>query len=277
MVAEIDESCGAIFADPTQYHQILMNLCTNAYHAMERNGGTMTIRLYQETLNSTSLLHEFSCKPGDYAHLVVEDSGDGIEQSIVDRIYDPYFTTKESGKGTGMGLAIVYGIIQGHNGAIRVVSKPGVGTAFHVFIPISGGEVEEQEESYGELVYGSEHILLVDDDEGLLLMAKTLLERIGYTVTTKGNATDAFAGFCESPEDYDLVITDQTMPGMTGIELAEKIFMVRPEMPIILSTGYSPAVSREKVLAMGIRELAFKPLAFDKLSRLIRQVIDQVH
>ncbi len=275
MVAEIDEKCSTIFADPTQYHQVLMNLCTNAYHAMEQKGGTMTIRLYQETMDSTVLLREFSCQPGEYAHLVVEDSGDGIDQSIVDRIYDPYFTTKESGKGTGMGLAIVYGIIQGHNGAIRVVSTPGVGTAFHVYFPISGGQTEKQKTSPEELVHGTEHILLVDDDDGLLLMIKTLLERIGYTVTSKINATDAFASFCDNPEGYDLVITDQTMPGMTGLELSEKIFLVRPEMPIILSTGYSPAVSREKVLGMGIKELAFKPLAFDKLSRLIRQVIDQ--
>ena len=275
IVADIDHTCGRIFADPTQYHQILMNLCTNAYHAMELKGGTMTIRLYQETLKETDLLREFNCKPGDYAHLAVEDSGEGIDQSIIDRIFDPYFTTKESGKGTGMGLATVYGIIQGHNGAIRVDSQPGDGTAFHVYLPISGRQVEKQEESHGELVYGSEHILLVDDDDGLLLMVKTLLERIGYTVTTKVSATEAFVSFCESPEDYDLIITDQTMPGMTGMELAEKVFLIRPEIPLILSTGYSPTVSRDKVLAMGIKELAFKPLAFDKLSRLIRQVIDQ--
>lgn len=275
IVAEVDEQCGTIFADPTQYHQILMNLCTNAYHAMEQKGGTLTIRLQQETLSSEALLHEFDCTPGEYAQLVVEDSGGGIDHNIVDKIYDPYFTTKESGKGTGMGLAIVYGIIQGHNGAIRVISKPGVGTAFHVFIPISSEQLEKQEESSGEIVQGNERILLVDDDTGLLFMAKTLLERIGYTVTTQSSAPDAFADFCISPDEYDLVITDQTMPSMTGLELAEKIFLVRPEIPIILSTGYSPAVSREKVLAMGIKELAFKPLAFDKLSQLVRQVLDR--
>lgn len=274
MVTEIDERCGTVFADPTQYHQIILNLCTNAYHAMEQKGGRLTIRLYQERLNSPSLLREFRCKPGEYAHLVVEDSGGGIERGIVDRIYDPYFTTKENGKGTGMGLAIVYGIIQGHNGAIRVISKPGVGTAFHVFFPIAGGDAAEKQESLEELVYGNEHILIVDDDAELLQMIENLLRRIGYQVTVKSSALEAFACFCNAPDQYDLIITDQIMPGMTGTELAQKIFMVKSKMPIILFTGYSSGVSRQKVLDMGIRELAFKPLAFDKLSRLVRQIID---
>ena len=274
IVTEVDDKCGLIFADPTQFHQILMNLCTNAYHAMEEKGGTLTIRLFQDTVKSKSLLREFHCEQGEYAHLVVADNGEGIDQDIVNMIFDPYFTTKESDKGTGMGLAIVYGIVRGHGGAIRVVSEKDNGCAFHVFIPIADGVEQRQEAVAGTLHYGRGRILLVDDEPELLLVMQSMLEQLGYEIAAVTGGTEALAGFCADPERFDLLITDQIMPEMKGTELAAKVLDIKPEMPIILCTGYSPAVSREKVLAMGIQELIFKPWAANDLSGVIRQLLE---
>ncbi len=275
IVAEIDDRCGVIFADPTQFHQVFMNLCTNAYHAMEENGGILTIRLYQETVKSKQLLEEFHCESGEYAHLVVADSGDGIDQDIINMIFDPYFTTKESGKGTGMGLAIVYGIIRGHGGAIRVITEKSKGCAFHVFIPTVDGVEQRQESAEGPLYYGRGHILVVDDEPELLMVMQVMLERLGYEVTSTTSATEALTSFCAEPERFDLMLTDQIMPELKGTELAAKVLDIKPEMPIILCTGYSPAVSRKKVLAMGIQELVFKPWAANDLSRIIRQLLER--
>lgn len=275
IVTEIDERCGVIFADPTQYHQVLMNLCTNAYHAMEDNGGVLTVRLYQEAVNSTQLLQEFHCEAGEYAHLIVADSGDGIDQGIINMIFDPYFTTKGSDKGTGMGLAIVHGIVRGHGGAIRVISEKSKGTAFHVFIPIVDGVEQRPESPAGPLYHGKGEILLVDDEPELLLVMRSMLERLGYDVTALTGGTEAYSRFCAEPDRYDLLITDQIMPEMKGTELADRILNIKPDFPIILCTGYSLAISREKVLAQGIQELVFKPWSVNDLSRIVRQLIER--
>jgi PAS domain S-box-containing protein len=275
IVHDIDQECGCIYADPTQYHQIIMNLCTNAYHAMESGGGVLSIRLRQESVVSRTHCLELDIIPGEYAHLAVEDSGPGIEKEHLERIFDPYFTTKEKGKGTGMGLAIVHGIVKGHGGAVCVEGGDGEGTAFHVYIPLADKQSVAQEKTFAELSYGSERILLVDDEELLLEMEKNMLELIGYHVTTANSSRKALQLFSEKPQEFDLVITDQTMPGMTGMELAEKILGLRPAIPIILCTGYSPNISKESVVALGIRELAFKPMALDELSDIIRRTLDR--
>lgn len=275
IVADVETSCGAIFADPTQYHQIVMNLCTNAYHALEDKGGKLTVKLHQQKVTSTSFLHNIQLQPGEYAYLTVGDSGDGIRQSNLNRIFDPYFTTKEEGKGTGMGLSIVHGIVKGHGGAIDVETKRGVGTTFHVFLPLADKEGERNENDFQDLTYGNERILLVDDEELLLEMVKDMLEMLGYHVAAEKSSTEALNRFCDNPKNFDLIITDQTMPDLVGTDLARRALRVRPDIPIILSTGYSPNISRDSVIALGIKELAYKPLSLDEMSAVVRRVIDQ--
>ncbi len=273
--SSLDPSCGAIFADPTQYHQIIMNLCTNAYHAMEENGGKLTVKLHQVKISNGTPLAELDLQPGEYAHLMIGDSGNGIHRSYLDRIFEPYFTTKEEGKGTGMGLSIVHGIVKGHGGDVDVETEPGVGTTFHVYIPLAGKKRKTKKKNFQGLIHGYEHVLLVDDEEPLLEMVKSMLEMIGYTVTTKNSSREAFAAFSNNPENYDLVITDQTMPDMVGTELARKMLKLRPDIPIVLCTGYSPNITKESVIALGIKELALKPLALDEMSAVVRRAIDQ--
>ncbi len=270
---DIDGDCGAILADPTQYHQIIMNLCTNAFHAMESCGGKLTIRLREERLEGPGLFSELEGRPGNYAHLSVGDSGSGIDQEHMEKIFDPYFTTKEKGKGTGMGLAIVHGIVKGHGGAVRVESRAG-GTVFHVYLPLAENSTVQQEEIFETLAYGSEHILLVDDEKMLLEMEKNMLELIGYRVTAMNSSQGALEYFCDHADEIDLVVTDQTMPGLTGMDLARRILSLKPEMPVILCTGYSPNISVESVKTIGIRNLAYKPLALEELSKIIRRTID---
>ncbi|MBM9604983.1 ATP-binding response regulator [Desulfopila inferna] len=274
IVQDIDPQCGAILADPTQYHQIIMNLCTNAFHAMEEKGGKLMIGLCREDVDYR-YYHDLGLKPGGYAHLIVEDNGYGIDKEHLEKIFDPYFTTKEKGKGTGMGLAIVHGIVKGHGGVIHVDRKDNEGTAFHVYLPLVNREGDQKEEPLDVLSYGSEHILLVDDEEPLLEMVKNMLELMGYQVTSCISSRDALHVFEQSPDTFDLVITDQTMPGMTGFELAGKILSIRTGMPIVLCTGYSPNISRKSIAALGIKELVLKPLALDEFSNVIRRAIDQ--
>ncbi|MEE4242023.1 MAG: response regulator [Desulfopila sp.] len=275
IVHDIDHECGCIFADPTQYHQIIMNLCTNAFHAMENSGGTLSIQLRQENIISKQHCLELAVNPGEYAHLTVEDSGAGIEEKHLERIFDPYFTTKEKDKGTGMGLAIVHGIVKGHGGAVCVESSSDKGAAFHVYLPLAKEQGAQKEKAFDELSYGSERILLVDDEKLLLEMEKDMLELIGYRVTAINSSPEALRLFSENPLEFDLVITDQTMPRMTGMELAEEMLRLRPATPIILCTGYSPNISKESVVSRGIRELAYKPLALEELSAIIRRTLDQ--
>jgi len=271
---DIDSDCGAVLADPTQYHQIIMNLCTNAFHAMESCGGKLTIRLREQWLEGDGLFDELEGRPGSYAHLSVADSGSGIDQKTMAKIFDPYFTTKEKGKGTGMGLAIVHGIVKGHGGAVRVESRADAGAVFHVYLPLAENSIAKQEEVFETLVYGSEHILLIDDEEMLLEMEKNMLELMGYRVTAMNCSRRALEYFCDHAGEVDLVVTDQTMPGMTGMDLARRILSLKADMPVILCTGYSPNISKRSVREIGIRNLAYKPLALEELSKIIRRTID---
>lgn len=272
IVHRIDKECGEIWADPTQYHQIIMNLCTNAFHAMEENGGELTVTLTRKYMEKRHISDDL--ESGFYVCLTVRDSGHGISHNDMEKIFDPYFTTKTREKGTGMGLSIVHGIVKGHGGFMEVESAEGKGSAFTVYLPVSSEGKCREERSFESLVYGNEHILIVDDEEQLLEMTKNMLEALHYTVDTESSSRNALKIFSQNPEGYDLVVTDQTMPDMTGTELAKKILHIRSNTPIILCTGYSPDITADKIRAMGIRELAFKPLALEEMSKIVRSALD---
>ncbi|SHO43481.1 PAS domain-containing sensor histidine kinase [Desulfopila aestuarii] len=263
-----------IVADPTQIHQVLMNICTNAFHAMEETGGTITISLKNITLERQNIVNEKNVLPGDFVKLSIRDTGPGISPAIQAKIFDPYFTTKSVGKGTGMGLAIAHGIISSYGGFIRCNSKIGEGSVFDIFIPVAD-HAEAVDESESPLPTGSknEHILFVDDEEPLAIMAKTMLERLGYHVTVRTSSLEALATFSNDPDAFDLVITDQTMPGMTGFDLARRMLQLRPLLPVILCTGFSTVISEEKVKSAGIKGFAMKPIEKKEIASLIRTVL----
>ena len=267
--------CGVIHADPTQIHQILMNLATNAYHAMEENGGILTISLRRKTLTKEDLVNASHAHPGEYVQLTVSDTGTGIEATIVDRIFDPYFTTKETGKGTGMGLAIVHGIVTTYGGLITCHSQPGEGTVFQVTLPILTEAVAESTAPLELPPLGTERILFIDDEKILANLTQTMLSRLGYSVTVRTSSIEALTTFKNQPEAFDLVITDQTMPGITGVDLARRMLQIRPGLPIILCTGYSNLISEDRVKGMGIKGFALKPLTKKDIAALIREVLDQ--
>ncbi|MDK9707160.1 MAG: PAS domain S-box protein [Desulforhopalus sp.] len=271
---DIDTNAGAILADPTQIHQIVMNLCTNAFHAMEQQGGTLTISLGKKQLTGEDLGANPHMQQGDFIQLSIRDTGTGIPLEIRERIFDPYFTTKEVGKGTGMGLATVHGIIQSYGGAITCDSRPGNGAVFHVILPAIEKYSTRDTDSSALALTGREHILLVDDEEILAEMSTIMLERLGYQVTTKTKSFEALTAFQNEPKRFDVVICDLTMPGMTGIDLSRRLLQIRPDLPIILCTGYSSLVSEEKVKSMGIRGFAMKPLTKNDIATLIRKILD---
>jgi PAS domain S-box-containing protein len=263
-------------ADPTEVHQLLINLCTNAAHAMEDKGGVLEIGLDDMTIDSDAVANPADLTPGRYLRVTVSDTGHGIDAATLERIFDPYFTTKEVGKGSGLGLAVVQGIVKRHQGAITVNSEPGVGTCFHVYLPkvesITAKEVHEEEEP---LPRGMERVLFVDDEEILVEMGKSILEWLGYEVSATTHSAEALELFRAGPDRFDVVITDYTMPHMTGIELAKEIMRIRSDVPVILCTGYSERISEEKVREMGIRELALKPLKMRDIAETVRMVLDK--
>ena len=271
---DIDTVTGLVFADPSQLNQILMNLCTNAFHAMEDTGGKLHILLKEVILSNEDLVHEPDVTSGTFIQLSIGDSGTGIAPTVIDKIFDPYFTTKETGKGTGMGLSMVHGIVKNYRGFISLYSEPGEGTVFHVFLPAIENEALTESEINDQIPIGKERILFVDDEEILTTMGKTMLERLGYHVTARNSSLEAFETFQNQSDKFDLVITDQTMPGMTGSDLSRRMLQIRPELPIILCTGYSTIISEEKAKAMGIKEFVFKPLTKKDLAKLIRKVLD---
>lgn len=273
---EVARDSELIDADPTQIHQIIMNLCTNAFHAMEENGGTLSVKLSAVTLTADDLVSEPDVRPGRYMRLSVGDTGTGIEPEIRKRIFEPYFTTKETDKGTGMGLAIVHGIVKNCAGFISCESRVGMGTVFHIHIPCLRGYVSASTGDKKEVATaGTERVLFIDDEPMLAEMNKVMLEKSGYAVTVQTSSREALATFSSRPEDFDIVITDQTMPGLTGFELAREMLRLRPELPIILCTGYSTIITEEKARSAGIKGFALKPLSKSRLTMLIREVLEK--
>jgi len=272
---EIDDDSGSVMADSTQMHQVIMNLATNAAYALRERGGRLTVELRDTELGRAAAA-ALQLSEGQYIKLTVGDTGQGIAPEIRDRIFDPFFTTKPKGQGTGMGLAVVHGIVRGHGGAIEVESEPGKGSRFTVYLPRLDQDTEQEEtEVSGNIPRGKESILLVDDEEGLLTVGRMALNRLGYKVTSRRSGSEALATFQAGPEAYDMVITDQTMPGMTGLELALKMLSIRPELPVIICTGYSEQITPQVVSQYGIREMILKPYLWDKMARVIRRILDR--
>lgn len=271
----IDPQCGNILADPTQIHQVLMNLCTNAAQAMEEKGGILDVELTSVQLSTDDLVNDPNLKPGHYVQLTVNDCGIGINQQHIDRIFDPYFTTKEVGKGSGMGLAVVIGIVKNHDGMIMVDSKPGEGTIFKIYFPKIEEQIQDKTEDATPLPVGNEKILVVDDEVSIVDMTKRRLERLGYQVTAKTSSMEALELFRSQPDAFDLVITDQTMPELTGEKLAKKLIEIKPKLPVIICTGYSSKIDAEKANLIGISAFIMKPVDKRELAKTIRKALNR--
>ena len=272
---DIEEECGQVIADPTQIHQVIMNLTTNAFHAMQEKGGKLYIELKQ-TIPSSSLLALLELKHGAYAQLIVKDTGAGIRSEILDKIFDPYFTTKERGKGTGLGLSVVQGIVKNSRGNIRVESHQGKGTCITVFLPIPDEDENQTKQDKPRIdPGGTESILVVDDEESVVNMEKIMLERLGYNVTALTDSHDAFGFFSAWPERFDLIISDMTMPTMTGLELLKKVKSIRPDLPFIICTGFSDQVNQASHQKMNIQGYIEKPIVSSEMASVVRQVLDQ--
>jgi signal transduction histidine kinase len=263
-----------LIADPTQIHQVIVNLCTNAIQAMETESGRMTIR--EEVAKTTGSPNDplLSLPAGKYIVLTIQDTGHGLDATVLPRIFEPFFTTKEQGKGTGLGLAVVHGIVSAHNGAITVESTKGYGTTFQVYLPLSD-ELPyeppiESPEPRTRII--SKHILLVDDQTSSLEFARDLLEDLKYTVTAYQDPLEAESAFSQVPQQFDALLTDLTMPGKTGLELAKSCITIRPDLPIILMTGYQHIDNEEIVRSAGIREILPKPFRRNELETLLDSI-----
>jgi two-component system cell cycle sensor histidine kinase/response regulator CckA len=262
--------------DPTQIHQVIMNLCTNAYHAMRESGGVLEIEVKDVELDDLYVSHSLVEQPGPYLRISVSDTGCGMEREVMDRIFEPYFTTKEIGQGTGMGLSVVHGIVKSHKGAITIYSEPGMGSTFHVYLPRieSDDATTESEEEETLFPRGTERILFIDDEESIVDLGRQMLNRLGYKVTTRTDSLEALQVFREQPDQFDLVITDMTMPNMTGNRLARELMGICPDIPIILCTGFSELITEERAKEMGIREFVMKPLIMSEMARVVRRALD---
>jgi len=265
---------GPILADPSRIHQVIMNLCTNASQAMLATGGTLNISMSEVEMEGEAATNA-QILDGDYVKLMISDTGTGIPPEHLDRIFDPFFTTKEVGKGTGLGLSVVHGIIKRQKGSISVESEVGSGTAFEVYLPLSDEMNQCEKRPIDLLTGGNEHILLVDDEQDILKIETEMLKTMGYTVTATNNPKDALETFAKQPEQFDLVISDMTMPAMTGDKLIKELEKIVPNIPTILCTGYSELMSKEKAASLGIHEFLMKPISMVDFSNTIRTVLDK--
>jgi signal transduction histidine kinase/CheY-like chemotaxis protein len=268
------DSQSLIMGNRTQLHQIVMNLCTNAAQAMENKGGVLEVSLKDIEVDG-DIDGRLDLNPGHYIEINITDTGTGIPPQIIDSIFEPYFTTKELDEGTGMGLAVVHGIVESYSGKIAVKSDQEKGTTFTIYLPITQKPKVQKQIEQGKLPTGTEHILLVDDEIPIVKMGGKLFERLGYAVTSRTNSIEALELFRSKPDQFDLVFTDMTMPNMTGDKLALELMKVRPDIPVILFTGYSKQVSEKAALMMGIKALAYKPLVKWDIAKTVRKVLDE--
>lgn len=273
---DIDDNCGPILCDQTQIHEVVMNLCANASHAMAQGGGVLEISLSRITVQQEAPLALEGVPAGSYIRLVVSDTGHGMDEYTLSRVFEPYFTTKEKGEGTGLGLSLVHRIVEDHHGIIKVHSRPGAGTTFLIYFPESRLPETDMEQVEKEtLPTGTERILLVDDEVPLVEMLTRMLESFGYQVTGVTDSIKALECFRNNTDQFDLVITDQTMPHIAGSELARRMLEIKPGFPIILCTGFSSIVSEEQAIDIGIKKMLMKPVMRFELATVIRSVLDE--
>ena len=263
-----------ILGEPMQVHRIMMNLCTNAWHAMRENGGVLEVSVKDVEMDQVSVKQYQELKPGPYVKITVKDTGKGIEPEMIDRIFEPYFTTKEVGDGAGLGLALVHSIVKSYHGEIVVYSELGKGTTFNILLPKIKGPAKKERKVKKPLPKGNEAILFVDDEKNIATVGSQILRRLGYRVASATCGEEAIDIFRKNPDRFDLIITDQTMPRINGIELAKQILSIRSDIPIILCTGYSELVSKEKAKKLGIAEFLMKPLFSEELANVVRKVLD---
>lgn len=274
IIDNVDVHSGAIMGNPAQIHQVVMNYCTNAIQAMPK-GGKLEVEVRDVTLDSDASQIHPKLKPGTYVKLTVRDNGHGMESPILERIFDPFFTTKKPGEGTGMGLAVVHGIVSAHGGTIIVESKPGMGSTFYTYFPRIDNPIVMEKKQDEEPLEGQERILFVDDEESVCKLGKRVLSQWGYSVEVCQNALSALAVFTQNPDRFDLVVTDQAMPKMSGEVLARWVKELRPDIPVILFTGFSGDFSSEELSRLGIDEIVMKPIVARDLARRIRKVLDR--
>ncbi len=275
IISRMETDQDSVLADPTQIHQILLNLCGNASQAMQETGGSLTVSLADITDDDEVLPPAHLGRPERFVRLTVEDDGPGILPEVEDRIFDPFFTTKQQGEGTGMGLAMVHGIVKRHDGYLELKNRPGEGASFHVFLPKTAETEREVLEVAADLVFREGRILFVDDEKPLTDIGREMLVSCGFDVVTRTSSVEALEAFKYRPKDFDLVITDQSMPNMTGMELAREILTIRPDMPIILCTGFSDAVSYDRLRDIGIGDFIMKPILKHDLMGSISRLLSQ--
>ena len=262
-----------ILGDPSQIHQIIMNLCTNAGHAMQKSGGVLEVRVEEIQVEPRRAEKLQDLSPGSYVRLTVSDTGQGISPDNMDRIFNPYFTTKEKGEGTGLGLAVVHGIVKSHGGEITVDSQVAKGTKFQIYLPMIDKRISNKADRKEPLPTGHENILFVDDEKALVQIGEQVLQGLGYEVETRTSSLEALELFRANPHRFDLVVTDMTMPNMTGIQLAQEFVRIRPEIPIILCTGFSEQVSADLINEAGVKDLLMKPFSTREIALSAKKVL----
>ena len=270
----IATNLGVVDANQTQIHQIVMNLCTNSAHALRAGGGKVVVELFPCQIGPENLAKYQDIIPGRYLKLIIADNGHGMEPGILSRIFEPYFTTKDFGQGTGMGLATVHGIVKDHGGDIKVYSEPDVGTTVHILFPVADDPTVSLGETANILPRGIERILFVDDERFLVDIGKELLTNLGYSVATKTNSLECLAAFRARPNEYDLIITDYSMPFMDGEKLIMEIRKIRESIPVIFCTGFNKSILPKTIKSLEIDSVLIKPIATHELAIAVRQSLD---
>jgi signal transduction histidine kinase len=271
---DLKTDCGTVLADATQMHQIVMNLCTNSLHAMADKGGILEVRLDALELNPRKIKANANVKKGQYVRLTISDTGVGMDKQTIDRIFEPFFTNKEVGSGSGLGLSVVHGIVNNYNGAIQVQSEPGKGTVFMIYLPQHSAQGAEDIQIIERTKKGSENILFVDDEKEITYMGKKMLESLGYTVDIRTDGFSALHEIQTNKGKYDLLVTDQNMPKMLGTDLVLRARKIRPDLKVILITGYEDSIKENAINEFDIAEIIMKPLILSEFSKTIRNVLD---